>query len=93
MVFLAMATALAEQPHKARWYDAYPNVKLAVQFLQVAPKVRLETSPLGGGMTRQRRVNDGCSPWVEYLATLQCQPEPRRVRLAHQWAEQVLASL
>jgi hypothetical protein len=97
MVLATPATALdalsTPVPRKARWYDAYPNVKLAVQFLQVSPKAGLEASAMGGSLARQRRLNDGCSPWVDYLATLQYQPEPRRVRLAHQWAQQVLASL
>ena len=99
MVFAATAPAVAMDglstplSRKARWYDAYPNVKLAVQFLQVSPKGDLETSTKGGALVRQRRLNDGCSPWVDYLATLQYQPESCRVRLAHQWAQQVLTSL
>ncbi len=93
MVFAAPATALDTLPRKARWYDAYPKVKLAVQFLQIAPRANSDTLRVSEPLVRQRRVNDGCSPWAAYLATLQYQPEACRVRLAHQWAHQVLTSL
>lgn len=96
MAFAAPATALEQKSRKARWYDAYPSVQLAVQLLQLAPQ-SVGVSIAVNDSLRQRRQSDGMhhhfGAWAQYLATLQYQPEACRVRLAHQWAQQVLTNL